>query len=78
MSFYLRIGHMKKPFHTLLKDDEGQAVVEYVLMIVLALGVVGIVGVGFRRIAATLWETFTRDITAACPGCPADPRYRIK
>ena len=59
-------------------DDRGQAVVEYLLGLVIAVSLVaGIAGV-LRSSLFGLWQNFSREITAACPGCPADPSIRLK
>ncbi len=59
-----------------LKDDRGQAILEYVLMVALAVGVVTMIGVGFRKTVFKLWKGFSRDVAAACPGCPPNPGIR--
>jgi Flp pilus assembly pilin Flp len=52
-------------------DDNGQAIVEYALMLSVAVGLVGLIAVGFRSSIIGLWKSFARDITSACPtGCP--------
>jgi len=56
-----------------LKDDGGQAIVEYILGIVIALGVVSVLAIGFRKSIMKLWLTISKNVSAACPGCPADP-----
>lgn len=70
---------MQKPLVTLGRNrlhsnEAGQAVVEYVLMLVVTVGIVTLIGVGFRKTLFTLWSGFARDIVAACPGCPTDLR----
>lgn len=64
---------MRKPF-----DDAGQAVLEYVLMLSLAVGVVVIIAVGFRRSIFHVWKGFARDVAAACPACPANDEAQFK
>ena len=49
------------------QNEEGQAIVEYILMLLLAVSVVTILGFGFRKSVMTLWVSVTRDIAAACP-----------
>jgi Flp pilus assembly pilin Flp len=62
----------------LLNDERGQAVVEYILMLVLALSVVTVIGLGFRKTLFKLWTLFAQEISAACPGCPPDPNVKIR
>lgn len=59
-------------------DQKGQAVVEYLLMLITVVGLVGILGIGFRRSLKGLWGKLARDISAPCPGCqpPRDVRFR--
>jgi hypothetical protein len=59
-------------------DDSGQAILEYVLMLSMAVGVVVIIAVGFRRSIFHLWQGFTRDIASACPGCPPNDNAKFK
>jgi hypothetical protein len=61
-----------------ISDESGQAVVEYMLTLLTVVTVVTILATGFRRSLVGLWQVFTRDIAAACPGCPADPSIRIR
>ena len=64
-------------FRAFLRDEEGQAVVEYVLMLITAISVVALMGAGLRRSLFTVWEFFAKQISAACPGCPPDPSVRF-
>lgn len=62
----------------LARDEEGQAIVEYLLMVSVTVMSVGVLGFGFRKTLFRLWQTFAQDITAACPGCPPDPSIRLQ
>jgi Flp pilus assembly pilin Flp len=62
----------------LLRDESGQAVVEYILTAASILFMVSIIAIGFRRGLVTLWNVISREVTAACPGCPPDPTVRIR
>ena len=62
--------------HFFLFEEDGQAVVEYVLMVVFALGLVALIATGFRKTILKLWIFYIRQVSAACPGCPPDPTYR--
>jgi Flp pilus assembly pilin Flp len=59
-------------------DEEGQAVIEYILMLSVVVGMVSMIGFGFRKTLFKLWGSFTRDIAAGCPGCPADSKYNLR
>jgi len=69
---------MIKIFQRLIQDDSGQATVEYVLMLGMAVSVISIFTVGVRKTTFKLWSTFIREIAAACPGCPTDSRYIVR
>ncbi len=53
-------------------DDGAQAVVEYILGVVLVLSLFSILALGFRRILMSLWISFAKAIVAPCPGCPSE------
>lgn len=52
--------------------------VEYLLMMLTVVSVVSIMGFGFRRSLFALWQGFSREISAACPGCPPQPNIKIR
>ncbi|MCM2277617.1 MAG: hypothetical protein NDJ89_06030 [Oligoflexia bacterium] len=60
------------------RSESGQAVLEYVLMIALALSIVAIFGIGIRRSVITVWERIARDIAAPCPRCEPPPQVQIR
>lgn len=70
-----KIGNLLKD---LLQDDDGQVLVEYLLMAAVVVAVIGVIGTGFRRILITLWERMARDIAAPCPGCEPPPNAHIR
>ena len=53
----------------LLRDEGGQAIVEYVLALSVAISIVSIIATGFRKSLFKLWGFMTREIVAGCPGC---------
>jgi Flp pilus assembly pilin Flp len=61
-----------------LRDESGQAIVEYVLALSIALTIVTILATTLRRSLFKLWEGFAREISAACPDCPPDPKIRLR
>jgi Flp pilus assembly pilin Flp len=62
----------------LAKNEDGQAVIEYVLMVSVTVAASGALAFGLRKTLFALWQSFSRDITAACPGCPPDPSIQLK
>ncbi|MBI2711675.1 MAG: hypothetical protein HYX41_02265 [Bdellovibrio sp.] len=59
-------------------EDKGQAVLEYVLMTLIAVSFVMVIASTFRRTIVKVWGYYTNQIVAACPGCPVDPAYRFR
>jgi Flp pilus assembly pilin Flp len=60
------------------RENQGQAVVEYVLMLFLVVAAVAIIGTGFRKSLYGLWEGLSGEIAAGCPGCPKDNSIRVR
>lgn len=50
---------------------KGQAVVEFVLTLLLVMVVVGAVSQFMRNNSGVLWKRLTCEISAPCPGCGA-------
>jgi Flp pilus assembly pilin Flp len=61
-----------------LNDENGQAVVEYVLMLAVVVSVVSIMASSFRRILFQFWTQMSKEISAGCPKCIADPSIRSR
>jgi hypothetical protein len=55
--------------HSKKEKEKGQALVEFLLMLVLAMTVVAILSTGFRRSLFRIWEVITREVGAPCPDC---------
>lgn len=67
---------MRKPlkgFNDFQVSEKGQATVEYILMLVFALSLVGLIASSFRSTTSQVWQFYTKQIAAACPGCPFTP-----
>jgi Flp pilus assembly pilin Flp len=60
----------------LLNNESGQAVVEYVLILAMVVSVTTAMAIGFRKSLFAFWTLLTKEVSAACPGCPADPSIR--
>jgi len=64
---------------SILGDTRGQAVVEYVLMLLMALAVVTTISVGFKKSLFSIWGVFAKEISAPCPGnCQPDPKVQFR
>jgi hypothetical protein len=55
------------------QNNNGQVLVEYLLMLVMAMSLVLIIQNSLRKSTFSLWKSFTCDVVAACPGCPYSP-----
>ncbi len=53
-------------------SQEGQAVVEYVLMLLMGVFLVTILTGGFKRVLYTSWTRIAKEVSAGCPTCQAD------
>jgi len=67
-----------KEFPGKCQEKEGQALVEYILMLVMGISLVIMFNNSFRTTVASIWNFYIRQISAACPGCPPNPSYRIR
>lgn len=65
-------------FRELLREEDGQVIVEYILMLSAMLLVATILGTGFRRMLTTVWERIAKDVAAPCPGCKPPPEIRFR
>jgi hypothetical protein len=64
------------PFAEPVRDDLGQALIEYVLLIALTISLVTLMATGLRKSVFSLWGFYTRQIAAPCPGCPPPPEVK--
>ena len=57
----------------------GQAIVEYLIMITVAIALVSVFGSGMRNALGRLWSYYTQSVSAGCPtGCPSETKYRLR
>lgn len=64
-----------KPLN-LRRSESGQAIVEYLLMVMVALSVAATLAFGFRKAFFRMWMQMACEITAPCPHCQAPPEIR--
>ena len=61
---------LNKPSHPKTKLQEGQALVEYLLMLMVIIGIVTGIAATFQSSLKIMWKTLGREVIAACPSCP--------
>ena len=60
-----------------LYNQSGQAIVEYILTVLIAISVVTVISAGFKGTVIRLWQGMAREIAAPCPSCVKDQTIRI-
>lgn len=68
---------MRKGFEG-LRDESGQAFLDYIMTLVVVVSMISLIATGFRRSLFAVWQTITREVAAPCPGCPTDEDYRLR
>ncbi len=71
-------GEGRERLRALFEEDDGQVIVEYLLMLSAMLVVATILGTGFRRMLTSVWERIAKDVAAPCPGCNPPPEIRFR
>lgn len=69
---------LRRSLEDLIREEDGQAVLEYILMLSIAVLVIGSFATGLRKVLVQIWERMAQDIAAPCPGCPPPPGMRIR
>ncbi|MGZ3713549.1 MAG: hypothetical protein ACXVBE_17420 [Bdellovibrionota bacterium] len=54
-----------------LMDESGQAIVEFMLLMLVIVSIVGTLKVGLKTLTVKLWFMFGRKIAAPCATCDA-------
>lgn len=52
------------------QQQSGQAVVEYILMLLVAMGLMAVISRGMKKTLQVFWKGLSSEIAAPCPGCP--------
>jgi hypothetical protein len=58
------------------RDQSGQAVVEYVVLLAVILGVAAVIQFGVQKTRDKLWKFMICKISAPCPSCSATESAR--
>jgi len=69
---------MRKFLNDFLNREDGQALVEYILALSIVITIVTILATGLRTSMYKVWEFYSRQVSAACPGCPPAPSMRFR
>ena len=51
------------------RDESGQGLIEYILMLAVAISIFGALANGFKRIILSTWQKMACEVAAPCPGC---------
>ena len=60
------------------ENREGQAVIEFVLMIAVVLSIFVALRFGFQNIRNFLWMEMSCQVVAPCPGCAVSDEFNAK
>jgi Flp pilus assembly pilin Flp len=66
-----------KQLRAFLMDESGQAIVEFMLLMLVIIGIVGALKEGLKRLTVKLWSFFARKIAAPCPACDAGEEFDL-
>lgn len=73
----MRMLQSQVPDRRSFRKQEGQVLVEYLLMLSLAVALLVTVQLSFKRSVFSIWKKFSAEVSAACPkGCLPDGRIR--
>ncbi len=68
---YAKIPTMRLSFRPSTQQQQsGQAVVEYILMLLVAMGLMAVISKGMKKTLGLFWKGLSSEIAAPCPGCP--------
>jgi hypothetical protein len=70
----IRKDMRKKSRHPIGRS--GQAVIEYILMVMVALTIVSALSYGMKRVLLHVWMQMACEITAPCPHCQKPPELK--
>ena len=61
----------------ILKNNQGQAITEYLLLLILVVGFVVLMNTVLKKTMAQYWINIAQKIVQACPGCRTVESLRI-
>lgn len=63
--------------HRFLKDESGQAIIEFFLLLLVTIGVVSFLKSGLKRVTVKFWSFLAKRIAAPCPTCDAGSDFDL-
>ncbi len=60
-----------------IDNESGQALLEYVLSLVIAVALISAFSLALRRPVGRVWQRLAKEIAAPCPDCPGNDRIRF-
>lgn len=63
--------------HSFARDESGQALIEFFLLLIVIVLIVGTMKNGLRWLTVKLWQFMARKIAAPCPGCDAGLEFDL-
>ena len=70
-------GRVGKLLKTFAKDESGQALIEFFLLLLVIVMIVGSMKNGLRWLTVKLWQFMARKIAAPCPSCDAGLEFDL-
>ena len=63
--------------HRFFCQEDGQAIVEYILLLAMAVAVVVSIKVSLKKVTGRLWSLMAKKIAAPCAECAAEDDFTI-
>lgn len=60
-----------------LKDESGQAILEFFLLLLVTIGVVGFLKGSLKSLSVKFWSFLGKKIAAPCPTCSAGQEFNL-
>jgi Flp pilus assembly pilin Flp len=70
-------GTVGKLLQNFAKDESGQALIEFFLLLLVIVAIVGSMKNGLRWLTVKLWQFMARKIAAPCPSCDAGLEFDL-
>lgn len=59
------------------QDESGQAIIEFMLLLLVLVGIVGTLKASLKKVTTKLWTLFAKKIAAPCPSCDAGMEFDL-